>query len=68
MLRQKLKVKIDGKPNELTLVRVPNVWKDSNDYQYNTIGNTSAHRFQLPLDVCTKFFTSGTMYEIFDAL
>lgn len=46
---ENFKVTIDGKPNVLRYV-----CKAHGGYQYNTIGNKSAHNFNTPLDFWPK--------------
>ena len=60
---QTIKVKINGTENELTLVFI----NRNNTFQYNTIGNKSAHTFNIDLSSLkkgSKFKTSGNNYEI----
>jgi len=56
------KVKIDGKPEELTLVMTPG--PQQSDYQYNTKNNASAHRFPRRIRPGEIFRTNGHRYEI----
>ena len=61
--KPKLKVTVDGKPNTLTLHRVPGMCQ-GNEWGYLTIGNTHEYSFNFQLRSGMKFKTMGKTFEV----